>query len=246
MRLKLIVCTAVALLGHCLAAEAQRYDRGYDMSSQPVFVDKGSWMVGGTGSYKLLNSQDFSFMVADGINSSAYGLSVSPAFCYMIKDNKGLGLRIDYQRSMVKLDSAAVNFGDMGLNVSRYHTINQGINAKIILRDYIPIAGSRRFALVNELQLAFGYGQGKVADSHGIGTVGSYETTKSAGLYICPGLMAFASEHLAVEFSVNMLGLGVSRTDQTHNQVDAGSRNTSMFNFKVNVLSVGFGMYYYL
>lgn len=246
MRKKLIVCSAVAVLGFCMKAEAQRFERGYDMANQPVFVEKGSWMVGGTGSYNLLNTKDFSFMVADGICTSAYGLSVSPAFCYMVRDNLGVGLRLDYDRSMVKLDNASLGIEDMDLSVSDYHTLNHSFEAKILLRNYIPIAGSRRFAMVNETQLAFGYGQGKVADSHGIGTVGTFETSRSAGLFICPGLMAFASEHMAVEVSMNMLGLGVTRTDQIHNQVDTGSRNSTIFNFKINVLSVGFGIYYYL
>lgn len=246
MHHKLIVCTLLAMSCFCFRAEAQRFDRSYDMANQPVFVEKGSWMVGGTGSYNVLDANDFSFVVADGICSTAYGLSVSPAFCYMLKDNLGVGLRLDYKRNMLKLDSASVGFEDINLDVSDYHTLDHSINAKLIMRNYIPIAGSRRFAMVNETQLAFGYGQSKVADSHGAGTVGTYETTRSAGLYICPGLMAFASEHMAVDVSVNMLGLGLTRKDQIHNQVDAGSRSTKVFNFKVNLMSVGFGIYFYL
>ena len=49
-----------------------------------------------------------------------------------------------------------------------------------------------------------------------------------------------------VEISVNMLGLSILHLDQTHNQVFHGSRNTTSVNFRVNVLSVGVGLYYYL
>ena len=59
-------------------------------------------------------------------------------------------------------------------------------------------------------------------------------------------LVAFASEHLAVEFNVNMLGLSIENTDQTHNQVWKGNQHKTSVNFRVNVLSIGFGLYYYL
>ena len=59
-------------------------------------------------------------------------------------------------------------------------------------------------------------------------------------------MMAFASEHLAIEFSVNLLGLTFTDTRQIHNQVASGSVKTTSVNFKINVLSIGFGLYYYL
>ena len=238
---------AAALMLWTIPAHGQRYDRGYDMSQQVTFVEKGSWMFGGTANYSLHNMDDFCFLVVDNINSMGYNLSVSPAFCYMFKDNMGAGLRVDYDRLMFKLDSADVNVADVSLAVRDYHAIRHKFTAKAILRNYIPIGNSQRFALVNEAQLSMGYGQAKVMDGHNMESVaGSYSTNTSFGINICPGMMAFASEHLAVEFSVNMLGFNITHSDQTHNQIYKGSSNTTSVNFKVNILSVGFGLYYYL
>ena len=100
--------------------------------------------------------------------------------------------------------------------------------------------------MFNETQLSLGFGQGKVLNGNMEYPVGSYEQSTSFGINICPGLMAFADEHFAVEISVNMLGLSILHLDQTHNQVFHGSRNTTSVNFRVNVLSVGVGLYYYL
>ena len=58
--------------------------------------------------------------------------------------------------------------------------------------------------------------------------------------------MAFADEHFAIELSVKMLGLSISHVEQTKNQVYYGSRNSTSINFKINVLTVGVGIYYYL
>lgn len=244
---KILIVTVVTLLSGMLPSLAQRrYDRGYDLSSPAVFAPKGSWMAGGTASYSLHNNRNYSFAVLKGINTTGYRLVASPAFCYMLKDNFGVGLRMDYGRNMLKVDSLSLNLGDIGLDIRNYHILNHKLVVNGILRNYIPLGNSRRFAMFNEAQLSVGFGQGKVMDGHSQNIEGSYDRSTSFGLNLCPGLVAFASEHLAVEFNVNMLGLSIENTDQTHNQVWKGNQHKTSVNFRVNVLSIGFGLYYYL
>lgn len=227
-------------------AGAQRYDRGYDFSNSGGFLKKGTWMAGGTFSYSFHDNDDYNFLVIEDINSIGYGLNVSPAFCYMIRDNMGLGMRVEYSRNMLKLDDAHIDIEDVSVDFHNYHLIKQMINTKIIMRNYIPFGDSKRFAMFAESQLSFGYGQGKVANGNLEYPKGSYDSITNLGINLCPGLMAFADEHFAVELSVKMLGLNISHVDQTHNQIYYGSRNSTSVNFKINVLSVGVGIYYYL
>ena len=246
MRIAVRILTLIALMTLAPRAGAQRYDRGYDFSKNSDYLKKGTWMMGGTGNYSIHHNDDYQLLVVEGINSVGYRLNVSPAFCYMLKDNLGLGARVEYQRGMFKLDEASLNLGDAALDISNSHRLSQKVITKAILRNYIPIGDSRRFAMFNETQLSLGFGQGKVLNGNMEYPVGSYEQSTSFGINICPGLMAFADEHFAVEISVNMLGLSILHLDQTHNQVFHGSRNTTSVNFRVNVLSVGVGLYYYL
>lgn len=244
-----ILGPAASLLLLCLCAlpaRAQKMDRGIDMSSQPVFIEKGTWMVGGGASYSLHNNDNATFLVVQGVNSMGYNISLSPAVCYMFKDNLGAGVRIGYSRDMLKLDSGGVNFGDIGVSVSDYHNLTQSFELQGIGRYYIPVGNSRRIALFNEVQLGGSYGQGKVMDGHGNRVNGSYETVKALQLSVCPGFMAFVTDHLALDVSVNMLGLHFKWTDQIHNQVDTGSRSTTFINFKINLLAIGFSLYYYI
>ena len=44
--MKFSLVLALGLLA--FKAEAQRYDRGYDLSSRGDFLKKGTWMAGGT------------------------------------------------------------------------------------------------------------------------------------------------------------------------------------------------------
>ena len=246
MRIAVRLLTLIALMTLAPRAGAQRYDRGYDFSKNSDYLKKGTWMMGGTGNYSIHHNDDYQLLVVEGINSVGYRLNVSPAFCYMLKDNLGLGARVEYQRGMFKLDEASLNLGDAALDISNYHILSQKVITKAILRNYIPIGDSRRFAMFNETQLSFGFGQGKVLNGNGTYPQGSYDIITNFGLNLCPGLMAFADEHFAVEVTVNMLGLNISHVDQTHNQVYHGSRNSTSVNFRVNVLSVGVGLYYYL
>lgn len=244
MRSRLLMLIFSLLLP--LSAWGQKFDRGIDMSNQPVFVQKGTWMVGGGASWALHSNDKARLLVIEGINSTGYTMSISPAACYMVKDNMGVGMRAGYKRDMFLLDSAKVNIGDAALEFANYHAISQSFEIQGLTRFYIPVGNSKRIALFNEIQLGYTFGQGKVMDGHSSDVVGSYEVSNSVALNVCPGFMAFISDHLALDVNVNMLGIHFDWTDQIHNQVAHGSRNVSFINFKINLLAIGFSLYYYI
>ena len=167
-------------------------------------------------------------------------------FCYMVRDNMGLGMRFGYGRNLLKVDSASLSIDEIDINVKDYYTLSHDFSAMAIYRNYIPLGESKRFALFNETQLAYSTGQAKLIDGHGTSIVGTYEKSNSLSLGLNPGMVAFINDHVAVEVNVGMLGLQYTSVDQTHNQVYKGSRETTQINFKVNILSIGFGLAYYL
>ncbi len=245
-RHKIATVSALLLLLSLFRAEGQKLDRGIDLSSQPCFIKKGTWMIGGGASYMLHDNDNSRLLVVNGIKSTGYTLSVSPAFCYMVKDNLGVGVRMGYKRNMLQLDSAKIKFEDVDLSVSDYHKISHAFEVRGIGRYYIPVGSLKRIGLFNELQLSYSYGQGKILDGHGNKINATYETSNALGINVCPGFMAFVSDKLAIDVSVNMLGLHFDWTDQSHNRVESGERSVSLINFKVNLLAIGFSLYYYL
>ncbi|MGN1215695.1 MAG: hypothetical protein ACI4TJ_05555, partial [Candidatus Cryptobacteroides sp.] len=134
-------------------ANAQVLDRGLSLSSMPSFTQKGKWMVGGTASWTAHNNDNYSFILSDGMTSTGYKVNVSPAFCYMLKDNIGIGVRMGYSRSNFKLDEANIGFGDIGMDISYIHTLKHHYEIQGIMRNYIPIGNSKKIALYNEVQL---------------------------------------------------------------------------------------------
>lgn len=147
---------------------------------------------------------------------------------------------------MFKLDSAKVNFEDIDLSLNNFHKISHAFEIQGIGRYYIPVGQLKRLGLFNELQLSYSYGQGKVMDGHGNKINASYETSNALGINVCPGFMAFITDKLAIDVSVNMLGLHFEWTEQSHNRVAEGDRSLTLINFKVNLLAIGFSLYYYL
>ena len=242
---KLIFIIVMLCFTGVFCARAQRYDRGFDLNSS-TFVEKGTWMVGGSVAYSTHNNTDYQFLVIEDINSTGYRFSVSPLFCYMVRDNMGIGMRFAYGRNLLKVDSASLSFDQINLNVKDYYSLDHDLTAMAVMRNYIPLGGSRRFALFNETQLSYGIGQAKLIDNHGASLVGTYEKSQTVSLGLSPGMMAFINNHLAIEVNVGMLGLKYSHTDQIHNQVDTGNRKATQINFKVNILAIGFGISYYL
>ena len=234
----------LAVLG-ASRAQAQRYDRGFDLNST-TFTKKGTWMIGGQVAYSTHKNEDYHFLIIEDINSTGYRFTVSPMFCYMVRDNMGLGMRFGYGRNLLKVDSANLSIDEIDINVKDYYTLSHDFSAMAIYRNYIPLGESKRFALFNETQLAYSTGQAKLIDGHGTSIVGTYEKSNSLSLGLNPGMVAFINDHVAVEVNVGMLGLQYTSVDQTHNQVYKGSRETTQINFKVNILSIGFGLAYYL
>ncbi|MCI5718595.1 MAG: hypothetical protein MR292_09470 [Alistipes sp.] len=227
------------------SATAQRYDRGFERNPS-TFIEKGTWMVGGTVAYSTHRNDNYRFIIVDDINSNGYRLAFSPVFCYMVRDNMGVGMRFSYGRNLLKVDSASVSFDEININVKDYYSLSHDYSMIAIYRNYIPLGDSKRFALYNEVQFSLGGGQAKLIDGHGASIIGTYEKTKLASIGLSPGMIAFVNDRLAVELNVGMLGLKYAQTDQIHNQVATGSRRASQINFKVNILAIGFGMAYYL
>jgi hypothetical protein len=229
-----------------LGAHAQRFDRGIEVNST-VFVPKGQWIVGGNISYSTHDNENYKFLVIENINSTGYNFKVSPMFAYAIKDNMALGLRGGYNRQLLKVNNADLNLGeDMNLGVSDYYSLKHTSTGSLIYRNYITLGKSKRFALFNEMQLTYGYGQAKLVDSSGAAVTGTYETTHDIAIGCSPGLVAFINNSTAVEVNVGVLGFNYSQTKQVTDQVYVGYRKASQMNFKINIFSIALGIAFYL
>ncbi len=213
-----------------------------------LFVPKGQWIFGGTASYSTHTNEGYRFLIVEGINSKGYTFRVSPMVAYALHDNMAVGARFAYSRTLLKLDGATLKFGDEDSGTTivakDYYALKHSYTTAFIWRQYIPLGNNKRFALFNEMSLAGGATQARFANDAPV--KGTYETGYTLSLGISPGIVAFATNNMAIEVNVGVMGITYNHTKQVHNQVTVGKKNTSMMNFKVNIFSIGLGMAFYL
>lgn len=213
-----------------------------------LFIPKGQWIFGGTASYSTHTNETYQFMVIEGIDSKGYNFRISPMIAYALRDNMALGARFIYGRTLTRVDGADLKLGDADsgteLHANQFYKLVHNYTVAAIWRQYIPLGSNKRFALFNEMQLSAGASQARCTNDYPV--KGTYETGVNLSLGISPGIIAFATNNMAVEVNVGVMGITYNSVKQIHNQVTEGRRTTSMMNFKVNIFSVGLGIAFYL
>ena len=213
-----------------------------------IFVPQGQWVAGINASFSTHSNNDYTFVVIEGINSEGHTLKVAPILAYAFRNNMVIGARFTYSRTYLRIDSGSIQLGDddtgVDLKVDSYYSLKHTYEAALIWRQYIPLGQNKRFALFNEMQLGMGSSQAKFAADTPVR--GTYETGKHISLGLTPGLVAFATNNMASELNVGVMGFTYNKVRQVHNQVSVGTRSSSMMNFKVNIFSIGLGVAFYL
>ena len=232
-----------------LSVDDARKQRGF--VSKDCFVPKGQWIFGGTASYSAHRNSNYKFTLINNIDSEGYSVNVSPMIAYAPWRNMAVGVRFGYGRSLFALDNASLSVSDVDINVDMFHRLKHSYTGTLFWRPYIPLGTTNRFALFAEVQLSMTGGQSKVvAATSEIDGLQDYRGTFSrnfgASIGLQPGIVAFITNNAAVELSIGVLGIGFDRTLQTKNQIAEGQVTSLDTNFKLNLLSVGFGMSFYL
>ena len=236
-----------------LTPNEARKQRGFSVDTN--FVPRGQWIFGGTASYSTHTNTDYKLVIIDNINSEGYTVKVSPMIAYAPWRNMAVGIRFGYGRSLLSLDSASLAFGDeesgINLSVDHLHQIKHSFTGTIFWRPYIPLGPSNRFAIFAEVQLNMTGSQSKLVMEDGVidqyqNYRGTYSEGLAASIALQPGIVAFVTNNTALELSIGVFGVGFERTKQTKNQIETGVIKSSNMNFKVNLLSIGFGVSFYL
>lgn len=213
-----------------------------------TFVPKGQWVIATNVSFSTHSNNNYTFVVIEGIDSEGHTMKITPALGYALTNNMVVGVRFAYSRTFLRIDNGSIQLGDddtgVDLKADYFYSLKHTYQASLIWRQYIPLGNNKRFALFNETQIGMGRSQAKFAADSPIR--GTYETGKIFSIGMTPGLVAFATNNMAVELNVGVLGFTYSSVKQIHNQVTVGKRNSSAMNFKVNIFSIGLGVAFYL
>lgn len=230
------------------------FDRGIGMS-KTVFIPKGTVGAGVSFSYNNYSIGSGSadagysmlFSLLGDIHGNLLSFGVSPYVSYFITDNLSVGIRFDYDRSSMGLGNLNLSLGDaLSLGISDYNYFKHAYTGALTLRNYIPFSDSRRFAMFTEVRAMGGYGQAESYKRDEGDKFGTYQDIYKFELGLVPGLCAFITNEVALEVSIGLLGFNYQKVVQTTNQVEHSEMEKSGANFKLNLLSIGFGLSFYI
>ena len=232
-----------------LTPNEARKQRGFFSDSR--FVPKGQWIFGGTASYSAHRNSSYQFTLINDIDSEGYTVKVSPMIAYAPWKNMAVGIRFGYARSLLSLNNASVSVADVDINIDMYHQLKHSYIGTLFWRPYIPLGSNNRFAFFAEVQINLSGGQSKLVartgEVDGIQDYrGTYARSFGAEVALQPGIVAFITNNAAVELSIGVFGLGFERTRQVKNQIEEAEMRSLDTSFKINLLSVGIGMSFYL
>jgi len=249
----IMLCTSLAAMAVEKETSPEPFDRGIGKANS-LFIPKGS--VGGGlsvsySSYQLGNGVDDAgykmlFSLLDNVQGNLQSFGIAPYLSYFIADNLSLGLRFDYDKSGFNLDGLDLALGDlMTLNVTDMNYLKQSYSGSVTLRNYMPIADSKRFAMFAELRASGAYAQSESYTVEDGKKYGTYQDIYKGSLSVVPGLCCFVTNEAALEVSVGVLGFTHQKTVQKTNQIEVSQMVQNNASFKINLFSINMGVSIY-
>lgn len=214
-----------------------------------TFVPKGQWMVGGTINFSEWDTDNYNLMVLKNVDVEGHAFSASPYFGYFVAKNLAVGGRYNYTRNYFFLGNLDLNLGEgLSIDLEDIYYLGHTHNLDFFVRPYLSLSKSNTFGAFVEIRGGYSHTKSKnsTGDYKKNNYDGSYTNTNTIQLNVCPGMAVFATDFLAVEASIGIMGLKYRWVDQTTNQVEKGKSHTGGANFKFNFLSVNIGLTFYL
>ncbi|MDE7473695.1 MAG: hypothetical protein K2M68_08955 [Muribaculaceae bacterium] len=222
----------------------EQFKRGLEQYS---FIPRGQWITGVSVSFSQSSSDNYQFLVIEGLNSDSYTFKVSPMVMYCFKDNLAAGGRFAYKRSLMRVDKARfVLASDTDYNIDNLYSLSHSYSGMAAFRNYISFGDNKRFGMFNEVQLQIGGSQSKLCNGSGEDLTGTYERSFDLDVGLAPGMIMFLNNYSAIEVNVGVLGFSYTNTKSTTDQVYVAHRNSQSANFKINLFSITFGVAFYL
>lgn len=235
-------------------AQEEKFDRGIGKSTS-IFIPKGTLGGGLSVSYNNMGfgngtndaGYQMLFSLLGDINASFDTFGLAPHLSIFVADNTAIGLRFGYDKTSLNLGNLNLSLGDaMNLGIQDLNYIKQTYAGSLTLRNYIPFANSKRFAMFAELRATGSYGQSKQYTYQGEDKFGTYQDIYAASLGVVPGLCAFVTDGIALEVAVGVLGFNYKRVVQITNQVEISESVQKNASFKINLLSIEMGVSFYI
>ena len=259
MRRKVFI---LLLAGLCAAFSAQArekkapapFDRGIEKPNT-LFIPAGTVGAGATFNFTTYSLgkglEDVGFQIPTGLINGVKGslntFKVSPNVEYFLWDNSCIGARFSYGRTKLGVGGLNLSIGDdLSFGIKDYNFHSSSYEAYITLRNYMPIAQSKRFAIILEGRIGGAYSQSKSYKVEDGMKHGTYTDTFKASFDFFPGLCVFIMNNVALIAQMGVFGISYRWVKQTTNHVDKSIMQGGNTAFGLNLLSVEVGTSFYI
>lgn len=218
-----------------------RFDRGL---FNYLYIPKGVWSFGLTASYGELSTKDMElFDVLTDMTLSGNIFSISPSMQYFIKNNTAIGLRFSYTRGSAGVNSLNLEIDeDMSFNINDIRYKAETYKSAFTLRQYFGLDRGGRFAVFNDVELAFASGLTDFTRPYDGEIRRLHSTNLEAALNFSPGVHVFIMKNVGFNVSFGVFGFSLKNEKQYMNDVYQGSRFKSGANFRFNIFNINFGL----
>ncbi len=222
-----------------------RYDRGL---FNYLFIPKGQWSFGLMASYGEFNTDDVQILgMIKNLDISLKAYSLQPSIAYFFSNNQSMGLKFNYVRMTGDLPSVSIDFGDdLNFSLKDVSYYQQSFSTSLTYRNYIGLGSDRRFAVFNEVDLAFGSGSSRFRRYYDQKMKDTRTNFVTASLNFSPGVCVFIMDYISFNVSFGVFGINVRNERQWTDGKEDGSRFTSGANFRFNIFNINFGMAVYI
>lgn len=218
-----------------------RFDRGL---FNYLFIPKGNWSFALTASYGELNTDDIQLLsLLENIDFKGKMYSIKPSISYFFSNNQSIGLKFDYTRGVADLANLALDVDDdLNFNIHDVSYYSQSFALSTCYRNYVGLGMDKRFAVFNEVDLAFSSGSSRFKRIYDGKPKDTRTVITQASLNFSPGVCVFIQDFVGFNVSFGVFGLKMRREKQSTDGVDEGHRFTSGANFKFNIFNINFGL----
>lgn len=218
-----------------------RYDRSlYNY----LFIPRGQWAFGLMASYGEFDADDVRVLsVLKDFDFKGKIYSIKPSVSYFFTNNQSIGIKFNYQRGEADLGGLTFDLDDdLNFKLHDVSYYSQTMGASIFYRNYIGLGSEKRFAIFNEVDLAFAGGQSRFKRYYNEELRDTRTNITTASLNFSPGICMFIMDYVSFNVSFGVFGVQLRNEKQSTNGTNEGSRFSSGANFKFNLFNINFGI----
>ncbi len=205
-----------------------------------TMIQKGSLAAGLQFAYLNLDSDNSElYLLINPITAKGIVFHLSPFFEYTYKDDRSVGIKLQYLSGTAALDNLTLdlmsdgmtfNFNDIDSRLSRFAGI-------IYHRNYFALDKRSRIGVIAEESLS--YSRTFIDYDHDAPRT-KYSTGNKVTLAVSPGIIFFLMNNISVSLTVSMANISYNSVKSYQPNKEPGYRNKFGAKFGIDVTGVNF------